>query len=109
MWLMRMGVTPRAFASAAWVRPSGSMKSWSRISPGWTGGSFFLVFIDSMIIDNFHVVCVLASPAEAKPVLVVDPDAVLSDPVAFEGFQAVARRQLQVAQLPGTVQLRELA
>ena len=62
-----------------------------------------------MAIDNFRVVCVLALPTEAEPVLVVDPNAVLSCPVAFEGLQAVARRQLQVAQLPRTVQLRELA
>jgi len=62
-----------------------------------------------MVIHNSHVVCVLALPTEAEPVLVVDSNAVLSCPVAFEGFQAVSRRQLQVAQFPRTVQLREFS
>ena len=52
-----------------------------------------------MVIHNFNVVRVFALPAEANPILIVDPDAVLPGTVAFEGFQAVAGRQLQVAQL----------
>jgi hypothetical protein len=61
-----------------------------------------------MIIHNFNVVRVFATPAEAYPPLVIDADAVLSGAVAFQGFQAVAGRQGQVAQFARTVKLREL-
>jgi hypothetical protein len=47
-------------------------------------------------------------PAEANPPLVINTDAVLSLTVAFQCFQSVAWRQLQVAQLARAVQLREL-
>jgi len=66
-------------------------------------------FHGSMIIHNFNVMRVLALPAEANAPLVVDADAVLSGAVALQGFQVIAGRQPQVAQLARTVKLRELA
>jgi hypothetical protein len=45
-----------------------------------------------MIIGDLYVVCVLAAPAEANPVPVVDSDAVLSGTVATKGFELVAWR-----------------
>src|ERR1017187_6608940 len=102
-----MGVTPRASASALWLKPSGSRKSCNRISPGCTGSIFF-IFINSMIIHDFNVVRVFAVPAEANAPLVVDADAVLSRAIAFQGFQAVAGRQGQITQFAGAIKLREL-
>ncbi len=61
-----------------------------------------------MIIHNFNVVRVFALPAEAYPPLVVDADAVLSGATAFQGFQAVAGRQGQVAHFARAIKLREL-
>jgi len=61
-----------------------------------------------MIIYNFSVVRVFAVPAEAYPPLVIDSDAVLSRAIAFQGFQAVAGRQGQVAQFARAIKLREL-
>src|ERR1035437_2425288 len=95
-----------ALASAYWLKPSGSMKSWNRISPGCTGASF-LVFIYSMVIHNFNVVRVFTVPAEANAPWVVDADAVLSGAIAFQGFQAVAGRQGQVTQFARALKPRE--
>ena len=46
-------------------------------------------------------------PAEAEAPLVVDADAVLSRPTAFQGFQAVAGRQGQVTQFARAIELSE--
>lgn len=61
-----------------------------------------------MIIHNFNVARVFTVPAEAEAPLVVDADAVLPRPIAFQGFQAVAGRQGQVAQFARAIKLREL-
>lgn len=61
-----------------------------------------------MIIHNFNVVRVFAAPAEANAPLVIDADAVLANAVAFQGFQAVAGRQRQIAQFARAINLREL-
>jgi hypothetical protein len=37
-------------------------------------------------------------PAKANPIPIIDPDAVLTGPVAFEGFQVVAGWHPQVSQ-----------
>jgi hypothetical protein len=61
-----------------------------------------------MIIHNFNVVRVFAAPAEANAPLVVDADAMLPRSIAFQGFQAVAGRQGQIAQFARAINLREL-
>src|ERR1700733_260990 len=53
-----------------------------------------------MVIENFNVVRVATPPDKAKPPLVVDADAVLSDPVASQRLQMVARRLPEILQ-PG--------
>jgi hypothetical protein len=43
-----------------------------------------------MIIHNLHLVWTILPPHEAHAPLVIDPDAVLSPPVAVQRFQAIA-------------------
>jgi len=62
-----------------------------------------------MVIHEFHLLRIALTPDEAYPPLVIDADAVLSGPAAFQGFQPVARRCQQIAQLPCPVQELELA
>jgi hypothetical protein len=62
-----------------------------------------------MVIHDFHLLCVVITPDEANPPLVIDADAVLAGTVAFEDFQPVARRRKQIAQFPRPVQVFELA
>ena len=61
-----------------------------------------------MVVHNLDFVRVFALPAEAEPPLVIEADAVLALPSAFQSFQPVARRHAQIGQKPGDVQLREL-
>ena len=62
-----------------------------------------------MVIHDFQPLRVCAPPNEANPPLVIDADAVLAGPVAFQGFQPVARRRKQIAQHPRPVQILQLA
>jgi hypothetical protein len=50
-----------------------------------------------VIINNLHVVGVPGQPPEADPVSIVDPNAVLSLPVALEGLKPKTR-QIKVSQ-----------
>ena len=43
-----------------------------------------------MVVEDFHLVRPLLRPTEAQAVLLVDANAVLSLPVAGEGFEAIA-------------------
>ena len=57
-----------------------------------------------MVVAHFYIVgIVVIAPDEADTVLVVDPYAVLSFPVTFKRFKAVARRKSQVVQNLGSV------
>jgi hypothetical protein len=51
-----------------------------------------------MVIHDFDIVGVSFVPPKAEVVLIVDPDAVLSDPVPFQGFEPVARPDQKIAQ-----------
>ena len=48
-------------------------------------------------------------PDEADPVLIVDPDAVLSGPPAFQRFQPVPRRDAKIEESTGSFHLIQLA
>ena len=48
-------------------------------------------------------------PNEANPVLVVDPDAVLTLPIAGQGLEVIAWERAEVVESLGRVELRELA
>jgi len=48
--------------------------------------------MSSVIIGDFYVLCVVSDPAETNAVFVINADAVLASPFAFEGLKSVARR-----------------
>jgi hypothetical protein len=50
-----------------------------------------------VIVDDFHIVSIPPLPPEADPILVIDPNTVLSLPVALEGFQPKSR-QIQITE-----------
>ncbi len=43
-----------------------------------------------MVVHDLNVIRIAIAPDEAQPPLVVDPDAVLSDPIACESLQVIA-------------------
>jgi len=92
IWLTRLGGTPIARAKPLMLTPQ-ACRSSSRISPGWIGGSFFLV-----IIDDFDSGRPFLFPPAANSVLIVDPDAVLAVPVSAQRFEAIAAEYPQIAQ-----------
>jgi len=62
-----------------------------------------------VIISDLNFVRAVNSPDEADAVLIVDPDAMLSDPVALQRFQPVAWRDAQVVQVGGCFNLVQFA
>jgi hypothetical protein len=62
-----------------------------------------------VVIRNFHIVGIAIAPDKANAPLVVDADAVLSFPIAFQYFQMIARRRLQIAKVSGNIQLSQLS
>ena len=49
-----------------------------------------------MVVNDFCVVYIAIYPAKTDAPLIVDPNAVLSAPIAFELLQAVIRRDAQL-------------
>jgi len=62
-----------------------------------------------VVIRNFHIVGIALTPDKADAPLVVDADAVLPFPVAFQCFQVIARRRPQITKLGGNIQLPQLS
>jgi hypothetical protein len=62
-----------------------------------------------MIVDDFDVLSAGIGPPETHPERIVDPDAVLSFPIAFKGFQTIAGWNAKVLQSPRDFQLAKLA
>jgi hypothetical protein len=63
----------------------------------------------SVVIDNFDACRTNGRPHEADAPLVVDANAVLTFPVAFQCLQSIARRSVQKIQRLRGVKLGELA
>ena len=61
-----------------------------------------------MVIHDLYVICVLATPAEADPPSIVNPDAMLSGSILLERFKRISRRNAQLFQFVHCVQLSEL-
>jgi len=62
-----------------------------------------------VVIDDLHVVSIPFLPDKADAKLIVDPNAVLPQPIAGEGFQPVAWERRQVAQLARSMELLQFS
>ena len=81
-----------------------------RTSPGWVGDIFrLLIFLLLMIVDDFRVIGVAIVPAETNPPLIIDPDAVLSQPVSAQRLQPVPRWHSRRIEIRSRVNHPELA
>ncbi len=61
----------------------------------FAGMDIEVLFHGLVIIGDFDVAGILAVPAEADTILVIDSEAVLARPVAFERFQVISGRKAQ--------------
>ncbi|KPF46613.1 hypothetical protein IP76_06520 [Rhizobium sp. AAP43] len=82
----------------------GFRKSSSRMSPGCGLGSRSV-----MVVDDPDIAWSSIMPVEANAPLVVDPYAVLAEPVTFQGFQPIAWRNAEVLQDPRVVDQTEFS
>ena len=62
-----------------------------------------------MVIDDLHFESISIAPFEAEPPLVIDPDAVLTRPVASQPFEPVAGKDGQIAEFDRGIQFTELS
>lgn len=62
-----------------------------------------------MIVDDLDVVSIVADPTEADSELVVDANAVLTEPIASELLEAIGWRDFQVDESRGCIEHREFA
>jgi hypothetical protein len=62
-----------------------------------------------MIIHNFDIVHITTLPSKANSPLIIDTDAVLPLPVAFQRFKLIAGRLPQILECSGTMQIEKLA
>jgi hypothetical protein len=62
-----------------------------------------------VVVHHFDLLSVAVLPYEADPILVVDPDAVLTTSISTESLEVVARERAQVVKPVRRVQLHQLA
>src|ERR1700733_1886822 len=62
-----------------------------------------------VVIGHFYFMCSVGLPDKANTVLIVDPDAVLTSPVALKCFQPVARGCSKIVQVQRSFYLIQLA
>jgi hypothetical protein len=62
-----------------------------------------------VVVHHFDLLCVAVLPDEADPILIVDPDAVLSTPISAESLELIAGERAQVVESLCRMQLHELA
>ena len=63
----------------------------------------------SVIIDDFNLVSVMPAPDKTDSILIVDANAVLPQPIAFQFLEAITGRCSQVSKLGGSVEQGQLA
>jgi len=73
-----------------------------RISPGCTGAHF------SVVVDEFDIFGTSFGPRETDSPLIVDPDAVLPDPITSQRLQPVARRHAERVEEASRMDLGQL-
>jgi len=62
-----------------------------------------------MIIHDFNIGHIASFPSEADSPLIVDTNAVLPLPVAFQRFKLIAGRLSEILKGSGTIQIEEFA
>lgn len=62
-----------------------------------------------MVINDLHILSAMPRPTEADSPLIIDPNAVLPLTVAPQSLQAIARRNAQVIEASGDLELPQLA
>ena len=62
-----------------------------------------------MVVDDLDILGTCSSPREADAITIVDPNAVLTRPVADKRFESVAWRNAEVVQRPGDLKLSKLS
>jgi hypothetical protein len=62
-----------------------------------------------MVIHNFDVVHIAFFPSEANSPLIIDANAVLPMPVAFQRFKLIAWRLLEILKGSGAIQIEQFA
>lgn len=67
------------------------------------------MLITSVIVVNFDLIGISVVPDEADAPLVIDPDAVVTRPVAAQLLQSIAGQSGQVTQFLCTVELTQFA
>lgn len=65
--------------------------------------------LGSMVINNFNGVRLAIFPGKANAPLVVNADAVLPRPAAFQGFQAIGGRHSHIIQGFSAMELQQFA
>lgn len=65
--------------------------------------------MDSVVVGDFYVVCILALPAETHAKLIVHSDTVLTGAITFERLELVPRRKSEFLKRGGGFKLGELA
>jgi hypothetical protein len=62
-----------------------------------------------VVVHYLYIFSARARPAKTDAPLIIDANAVLSQPVTFQGFKPVAWRHPQVIQTTGNLELSELS
>jgi hypothetical protein len=64
---------------------------------------FFAIVPPLVVVGDFHFKGITVFPSETDPPLIVDPDAMLTLPIAGELLETIPGRDLQVTQRIGRV------
>lgn len=62
-----------------------------------------------MVIHNFDIACITIFPSEANSPSIVDANAVLPLPVAFQSFKLIAGWLPEILDGPGAMQIEKFA
>ena len=76
---------------------------------GHCDGVHFFQFGSVVVVDDFNLLGAFLGPYKADPILIVDPDGMLSGAVLLQRMQPVARRNLQIIQRRSAVKIAEFA
>lgn len=62
-----------------------------------------------VVVDDFYPICMTFVPNETQPPLIIDPDAVLVLPIAFQTLQSISRQRAESVKTFGSVEYVEFA